>query len=163
MSITNIIRIDSQDKNYINIFKEINVFSTLKYFSRLSESDQSQQKIIVTNFQNALYLHLMSKFKEIKWFTEYIPDNDRKDAIDIFGQTENFVVIIEIDKHRADQVAKKFTARSAIFIDKNIFYISLCYPGTKKMPVNETLKYFKYCKIISRKLGNEYAGLIITK
>ena len=145
-------------KQIITIIEE---FDSKDYFSNLIGKSQSEQKEIVTKFQNDLYEKLSSEIIEIKWELEYQPENNARDAIDIFGISKNFVVVIELDKHRADQVAKKFISRSALLSKKTIFFISLCYPGTANMPINETKKYFKYCKILSEKIDNEYAGFII--
>lgn len=92
-----------------------------------------------------------------------------KDRIDIFGESSasDLKVIIELDAHRADQVAKKFLSRSALMIDQNSIYLSVCYPGTEKMPKPECQKYFEYCSMLSKTLakgsGKEklYAGIFL--
>ena len=148
-----------------NIHKQIITiiegFESKDYFSNLIGKSQPEQKAIVARFQNDLCDKLSSEIIEIEWELEYQPNIDARDAIDIFGISENFVIAIELDKHRADQVAKKFISRSALLSNKTIFFISLCYPGTTNMQINETKKYFKYCKILSEKIGNDYAGFII--
>ena len=143
------------------IITTIEEFDAKDYFANLIDKSQKKQKEIVIKFQNDLYENLSSKVAEIKWKIEYRPVNNARDTIDIFGTSKSFVVVIELDKHRADQVAKKFLSRSALLSKKTIFFISLCYPGTYNMPINETKKYFKYCKILSEKIDNEYAGFII--
>ena len=92
---------------------------------------------------------------------EYSPHSGKRDSIDIFGSNKDICIVIELDKHRADQVAKKFLSRNSLLIDKNLFYISLCYPGTSNMNSSECIKYFGYCKKLSKRMGNEYAGFII--
>ncbi|MGL1921578.1 MAG: hypothetical protein OCD03_11190 [Hyphomicrobiales bacterium] len=136
-------------------------FECSLYFSHHLGKPQSEQKRIVQNFQNALHQKLTTQMPKIAWIVEYSPTDGRRDSIDIYGELANLSVIIEIDKHRADQVAKKFVSRTSLFINREILYISLCYPGTKKMPVGECIKYFEYCRNISKSLGNYYAGLII--
>jgi len=145
-----------------NIVNEIISFNSKSYFYTLIGKSQIEQKAIVTNFQKDLFLHLKNSFLSIRWDTEYKAKNGSRDSVDIFGETSNYSIIIELDKHRADQVAKKFISRSALYIDRKIFYIALCYPGTTRMPINETIKYFGYCSDLSKKLNNEYAGLIIS-
>lgn len=145
-------------KQIITIIKE---FDSTEYFSALIGKSQPEQKKIVTRFQKDLHEKLSTEILEIKWELEHKPKANTKDAIDIFGAHESFVVVIELDKHRADQVAKKFISRSALLSKKKIFFISLCYPGTSSMSLNETKKYFEYCKIISEKIDNDYAGFII--
>jgi hypothetical protein len=70
-------------------------------------------------------------------------------------------VVIELDKHRADQVAKKFVSRIAILPPTTIYFISLRYPGTDDMNRPECEKYFSYCEILASKMGHHYAGFII--
>lgn len=62
-------------------------------------------------------------------------------------------VIIELDKHRADQVAKKFLARVALKSGQNLIYVALCYPGTVRMSIPECLKYFEYCSLVADSLS----------
>jgi len=76
-----------------------------------------------------------------------------KEAIDVFGKTDSALVVIELDKNRADQVAKKFVSRSATFKNEKIYYISLCYPGTDRMNLSECVKYFGYCADYPRELA----------
>ena len=147
---------------YDKIITVISTFKSQEYFSLLIGKTQLEQKKIVAEFQKDLFERLTFELTEIKWKLEHKPKPNTKDAIDIFGKSENFVVVIELDKHRADQVAKKFISRCALLSNETIFYISLCYPGTSSMPIGETRKYFQYCKILSEKLENDYAGFIIT-
>jgi hypothetical protein len=131
------------------------------YFSKHIGQHQSDQRTIVNRFQNHVCLVLDKTLPAIKWQVEYCPNRNQRDSIDIFGQGENFVIAIELDKHRADQVAKKFVSRMAILPDIRIYYVSLCYPGTARMNSTECVKYFGYCADLSKRMGNEYAGLII--
>jgi len=144
-----------------DIINHITNFNTQIYFINLIGKKQSDQKQIIKKFQNDLYNSLKIKFQTIYWELEHKPNINVRDAVDIFGKYNDISIIIELDKHRADQVAKKFISRNALFSNENIFYISLCYPGTSNMPINETKKYFNYCKILSNKLNNDYAGFII--
>ena len=68
---------------------------------------------------------------------------------------------IELDKNRADQVAKKFVSRMAILPTTTVYFISLCYPGTEMMNKSECAKYFGYCATLAHRMGSHYAGLII--
>jgi hypothetical protein len=89
---------------------------------------------------------------EFVWEKEYVDtqENRKRDRIDIFGEVKNIKlnVVIELDAHRADQVAKKFLSRQALFHEKNLIYISLCYPGTNNMSQNECIKTVARVKII---------------
>jgi hypothetical protein len=104
---------------------------------------------------------LAEAIPDINWQMEYSPHSSKRDSIDIFGSNKDIYIVIELDKHRADQVSKKFVSRSSLLIDKDIIYVSLCYPGTSNMNSSECKKYFGYCKMLSVRMGNEYAGFII--
>lgn len=131
------------------------------YFSSLIGRGQGDQKTIVERFQKTIYKALLDGISSVKWSMEYSPSNSSRDSIDIFGKNDSLVVAIELDKHRADQVAKKFVSRMAILPFTKVYYISLCYPGTKKMSKPETIKYFNYCSILARKMTNIYAGFTV--
>jgi hypothetical protein len=132
-----------------------------KYFSEHLRQSQREQKAIVSEFQNHVKAVLEHKMPEIKWSVEHRVSQHSRDSIDIFGQGQKFVVVIELDKHRADQVAKKFVSRIAILPHTTIYFISLCYPGTDNMNRPECEKYFSYCEILASKMGHHYAGFII--
>ena len=112
---------------------------------------------------------LNTEMSSFTWETEHKPTEKVNDRIDIFGKSNvsDLKVIIELDAHRADQVAKKFLSRSALMIDQNSIYLSICYPGTEKMPKPECQKYFEYCSTLSKTLaegsGKEklYAGIFL--
>lgn len=142
------------------IIKSISDFDCSSYFDSHLDMDQKEQKLIVDNFQISMCLTLTHDVSDLEWQQEYTPHSTVRDSIDIFGSSENLNVVIELDKHRADQVAKKFLSRSAL-LDKAIFYVSLCYPGTNNMNPSECKKYFSYCKSLSNRMGNEYAGFIV--
>jgi hypothetical protein len=122
---------------------------------------QPDQKMIVTGFQTFAESVLAGVMPDIKWSMEHCPSPQNRDSIDIFGKGNGFVVAIELDKNRADQVAKKFVSRMAILPPTTIYFISLCYPGTEKMNKSECAKYFSYCSVLARRMGNHYAGFII--
>ena len=124
---------------------------------------QTEQAAIVQRFQFALRTALASAFPSMRWSLEYLPNPSAKDSIDIFGTGEQMSVVIELDKHRADQVAKKFVSRSAMFTREKIYYISICYPGTERMSLPECVKYFGYCASLSARIGNVYAAFVIQK
>jgi hypothetical protein len=132
-----------------------------KYVFELTNLTQPEQKIKVTELQNFILEILKEKHSDFNWKTEYKVSNKRGDAIDIFGEKGNEILIIELDKWRADQVAKKIISRTALMIDKKIGFISLCYAGTESMNKSEVIKFFKYGNIIQSKLNNYYAGMII--
>ncbi|WP_428088242.1 hypothetical protein [Candidatus Thioglobus sp.] len=139
----------------------ISDFDCSEFFNSHLGKSQSEQKKIVNNFQSAICNSLANNITNTSWQLEYSPSTEKRDSIDIFGSNNETQVVIELDKHRADQVAKKFVSRNALLIDKTVFYISLCYPGTSNMNSSECVKYFSYCKQLSKRMGNEYAGFII--
>jgi len=122
---------------------------------------QTEQATIVRSFQYALRNALAHALPAMTWKLEHLPTPSVKDSIDIFGTDGRTHVVIELDKHRADQVTKKFVSRSAMFERDKIHYISICYPGTDRMNMTECIKYFRYCASLSARLGNVYAGFII--
>ena len=131
------------------------------YFKEHLGKSQSEQKSIVAAFQYSACSVLVSALPDIKWSTEHCPSQHNRDSIDIFGKGTDCVVAVELDKNRADQVAKKFVSRIAILPSAAIYFISLCYPGTEKMNKSECAKYFGYCATLARRMGNHYAGFII--
>ncbi len=136
-------------------------FDCSPFFGNHLGKSQSEQKRIVADFQTAICNELSNNITRISWQLEHSPNTGQRDSIDIFGSNSDMCIVIELDKHRADQVAKKYVSRSALLIDKTVFYISLCYPGTSNMNSSECIKYFGYCKQLSKRIGNEYAGFII--
>jgi hypothetical protein len=77
----------------------------------------------------------------VKWRSPHIFTQERRDEVDIYGtfSSEDIesAVIIELDKWRADQVAKKFVSRFALTLEQPIIYIALCYGGTENMTKSE--------------------------
>jgi len=132
-----------------------------KFFSSHLGKSQPQQKQVVTDFQRLIESVLAGVMQDIEWSMEYCPSRQNRDSIDIFGKGNGFVVAIELDKNRADQVAKKFVSRMAILPATRIYFISLCYPGTENMNKPECAKYFNYCSTLALRIGNHYAGFII--
>ena len=90
-----------------------------------------------------------------------------KDRADVYARfDDDYEVIIEIDATRADQLAKKLLSRYCYHLDatpaKKLIYISLLYPGTDKMNVNECKKYFLYGETLMKTDANAaYIGYII--
>jgi len=122
---------------------------------------QPDQKSIVAGFQSFAASILGRTMSDIEWSNEYCPSRQTRDCIDIFGNGNGFVVAIELDKNRADQVAKKFVSRMAILPPTSIHFVSLCYPGTENMNKSECTKYFSYCSTLALRMGSHYAGFII--
>ncbi len=131
------------------------------YVKDLIKLSQSKQKIKVSELQGFIVEYLKSKFPEYNWHSEYKIDGVKRDLIDIYGEKNDNVFIIELDKWRADQIPKKVISRTALLINKNIGFVSLCYGGTPSMSKAESIKYFSYCEIVMSKLNNFYSGLII--
>jgi hypothetical protein len=78
------------------------------YFSEHLGKLQKEQKPIVSEFQNHVKSMLEHTTPEIEWISEHRVSLHIRDYIDIFGQGQDFAVVIELDAHRAVQVAKKF-------------------------------------------------------
>lgn len=144
-------------KEIINSLESLNCE---RYLIDLTSFSQKEQKKKVKKLQNYIYSFLKKIHTDFNWSVEHKISKNR-DAFDIYGERGDEILIIELDKWRADQVAKKFFSRTALMIDKKIGFISICYGGTKNMSKNECLKYFKYANILSSKLQNYYAGIMI--
>lgn len=97
-----------------------------------------------------------------KLFSEINPQvksKDRADLVVTFSTGEQeWLVIIEYDAARADQVAKKFVSRVAQIPHNNTIYIACCYSGTRSMSLSEVNKYFSYISSISESM--KIAGFI---
>ncbi|MCR4302625.1 MAG: hypothetical protein NUV63_00140 [Gallionella sp.] len=144
-----------------SIISSISSIECSKFFSDHLGKSQPDQRIIVTGFQRFAKSVLAAAMPDIEWSMEHCPSRESRDSIDIFGKGNGFVVAIELDKNRADQVAKKFVSRTAILPPTIIYFISLCYPGTENMDRSECAKYFSYCSTLSLRMNNHYAGFII--
>ena len=98
------------------------------------------------------------------------------DKCDLFVKTERYIVIVELDATRADQVAKKMLSRYyyadkypkpvvyvCLLYPKPVVYVCLLYPGTEKMNPNECIKYMTMGKdvLLSMNPANRFIGAFI--
>jgi hypothetical protein len=132
-----------------------------QFFSSHLGKSQTDQKLLVSGFQALVMSALASSIQDVEWSVEYCPSPKNRDSIDIFGKGAGFVVVIELDKSRADQVAKKFVSRMALLPSIKVYYVSLCYPGTENMNKSECEKYFGYCSALALRMDSHYAGFIV--
>jgi hypothetical protein len=119
---------------------------------QLISLDQKSQKGIIDIFQNQVHASLDKILPNMNWRSPHKLTQERKDEADIYGtfnsEGDEGAVIIELDKWRADQVAKKFVSRFALTLERPLIYIALCYGGTPDMNKRECEKYFVYCRSI---------------
>ena len=153
--------LSDEDEILKSLIKCISDIECSKFFTNHIGQHQTAQSAIVGDFQTLVWSSLCSTFPNIEWSQEHHPCATSKDSIDIFGKKDGFAVVIELDKSRADQVAKKFVSRMAILPSTTAYYISLCYPGTNYMNKKECKKYFGYCSKIASQMNSHYAGFII--
>lgn len=155
--------ISDQDPFLQALVKCVSSIECSSYFSHHLGAMQHEQRSIVARFQAALLEHLSAEFKdEFEWMQEHCPSSETKDSIDIFGKACDRWVAIELDKNRADQVAKKFVSRmAALPSTASVYFLSVCYPGTERMNKAECVKYFGYCQELALRMGSHYAGFII--
>ncbi|WP_404812354.1 hypothetical protein ACIRNY_01165 [Capnocytophaga canimorsus] len=126
--------------------------NTLKKFQFLYKGRED-----VSELQNTLLQFLKQKLPNYNWSKEYFPSQDSRDRIDIFGENKSDLpIVIELDPHRADSIAKKFVSRMSLMKGKEILYVVFMYPGTKKMSIKEAEKYLKYCNDLANRLGNKF-------
>jgi len=144
-----------------DIIECISGFDCSQYFTNHIGLSQPEQKVIVDRFQRELCNSLSVAVSTVQWQIEYIPSTNQRDSIDIFGECSEAKIVIELDKHRVDQVAKKFVSRNSLLINETVFFVSLCYPGTSRMNASECIKYFGYCANLSTRMTNQYAGFIV--
>jgi hypothetical protein len=113
---------------------------------------QIPQKQTVDIFQSRIHSNLVKILPNMNWRPQHKLTKERQDAVDIYGtfssENREGAVIIELDKWRADQVAKKFVSRFALTLEQPLIYIAFCYGGTEHMNKSECNKYFNYCESI---------------
>lgn len=161
--------VENEAISFINkVIETIVSFEYSEVFGTLIGSNQVAQRVIVKNFQNQLCERLNESIGS--WGTEISASSLYNDAFDIYTNRIldgiNYHVIIELDKPRADQIAKKFISRVSHTIDEPIIYFAFCYPGTARMRPMEVRKYFEYFSIIATKMNFEqspkiFLGLMI--
>ncbi|MDY6920512.1 MAG: hypothetical protein SV765_09910 [Pseudomonadota bacterium] len=152
---------EMDDVWFDDLVDAIGQFQCENYFSDHIGMRQQEQKAVVNRFQNDLVSKLNECNLGVNWRQEYMPSRGQRDSIDIYADGGDFAVAIELDKNRADQVAKKFVSRFALMPSKKVYFISLCYPGTDRMNINECVKYFQYCANLAKRMGGVYAGFIV--
>ncbi|MDD2750510.1 hypothetical protein [Acidithiobacillus sp.] len=111
--------------------------------------------LIISNYIGKLSVDFVIGYEQnIKDHFNGVNNNDRIDLLlKITIDGIEWVVVIEFDSGRADQVSKKFVSRIAQVTNENLIYFVYCYPGTKSMSLREVNKYFFYMESISKRLG----------
>ncbi|HFI0213894.1 TPA: hypothetical protein ACGO10_001056 [Streptococcus suis] len=164
-----------------------NFFSDFNSIPKEQKEERRRKKAeLVSDLQAGLAEELKKITDNTAWIwkTEHVLISESgRDKADIYGVTTDgkYQVIIELDPHRADAIAKKFTSRIAAVLqrgnvskaeDENdpnkivqqgidkihalkALYVIFVYLGTDKMSVNETKKYIDYCKAIGKHVGIE--------
>ena len=154
--------VSDQDPFLRDLVAQVTSIHCADYFTSHIGTMQHEQRAVVSRFQSALLDHLRGAFQGVDWKQEHCPNPATRDSIDIFGKGSVGVIAIELDKNRADQVAKKFVSRMAVLPSTvPVYFLSICYPGTDRMSKAECVKYFGYCKTLALRMSSHYAGLII--
>ena len=163
----------TQEQKTTDSIKE-QVLKALESFSfdfKRPKKNNADLRILVTELQNNLKNHLQTCLTNFAWQLEYKANPDRKDSFDIYGfdiATDRNIVI-ELDPHRADSIAKKFVSRLALMVNHNLLYVAYLYPGTDNMPKNEANKYLLDCEAImdvldtNAKVRKEFLGIYLTE
>lgn len=135
--------------------KIIDILSSFKYNSDIHKITDK----LVTDVTE--YLENDTSLQEFTWEIEYKPSKEYNDRIDLYGiSTQTHNIIIEFDAPRADQVAKKFISRAALFKNSKTIHIAICYPSDAKINRNECEKYFKYCSQLASLISNQNSETI---
>lgn len=113
----------------------------------------------VDTFQKKLAGNLKDTVEKYSWTPEMLKAGRVEgDRVDIFGRAKGQPDwIIEIDATRADQVAKKFLSRLALWgLEKkrSIEYVAILYPDTQKGE-NTCKKFIRYGYDIIQKINKE--------
>lgn len=123
------------------------------HLTRQKTNDHSN----IDKFQKNICDALNTLYREFAWHIEAKPAGRREsDSIDIYGENDTEIWIIEIDAARADQVAKKFLSRAAlkgINSKKPLNYVALLYPATQKQGKTECEKFVRYSNDILKMIN----------
>lgn len=129
------------------------VEKTLEQFTytfKRPKNNSKELKSIVADLQDKLFNYLQETYTDFSWEKEFKGSRLRSDSFDIYGvnKSNEQHIIVELDPHRADSIAKKFVSRLAIMNQYNLIYIAFLYPGTDNMPINEAKKYLEDCETL---------------
>jgi hypothetical protein len=133
-----------------------------RHLGRTKRNDHSN----IDKFQTAICDDLNVTKSEYKWKTEVKPrGRSERDSVDIFGENDSEICIIEIDAARGDQVAKKAFSRTALWglnkqNNKAIIYIALLYPHKTANPI-ECEKYVRFANSILKKINSNSMAIAI--
>jgi len=123
------------------------------HLNRANVNDHSN----IDSFQDEMLKNIPTSIIP-KWQIEYDKLNGYSDSIDIFGENEDEVCMIEIDASRADQVAKKMLSRFALWqlscSKKKLIYVAILYPQNSSSR-NECEKYLEFGNSILKKLNKD--------
>lgn len=122
------------------------------------EKTTDEKKDMVDNFRNGILGYLNNLQSDV-WEREHQGNTSKTgDSVDIFWSDKGEGGkdwIIELDATRADQVAKKFVSRLALWgLEKSIQYVAILYPNTQKGS-SECAKYLRYFEKIIEKINNK--------
>jgi hypothetical protein len=90
--------------------------------------------------------------------------NGNRDRCDVYAETSEYQMLVEIDATRADQLAKKMLSRyyyaHTTSQNRPTIYICLLYPGTDSMNPNECIKYMEMGKevLLAMNSKNRFIG-----
>lgn len=131
--------------------------NSLDELKRIGESFKGHSWVDV--FQKTLTVYLKNTIKKYSWTPEMLKSGRAEgDRVDIFGRAKGQPDwIIEIDATRADQVAKKFLSRLALWgleEKRSIEYVAILYPDTQKGK-NTCEKFIRYGYDIIQKINKK--------
>lgn len=146
------------------------IINSIRETIEVSPVSVSPTSEVKTNFQKTLQEKFNRNIRhvetcEIEYCLAKVLDGNYdgyNDKCDVFVETPHYIVIVELDATRADQVAKKMLSRYfyAEKSNKPVVYICLLYPGTDFMKPNECIKYMNMGKdvLLCMNSSNRFIG-----
>lgn len=116
---------------------------------------------LIEDFQDKLCEDL-KKSTKYSWTSEN-KKGWSKDSVDIYGEQTNGSkkCIIEIDASRADQVAKKFISRLALYgLNDTVDYVAILYPDSQNGK-KECIKYMKFASDVLKTINRDSSVTMI--
>ncbi len=97
--------------NIKRIIKQSIESNLIEDLIHITKYEQTSQSKLIKEFQENLCSSFRLNMPFIEWSREKRIDEKYRDSVDIYGKNNEHHIVIELDRPRADQVAKKFLSR----------------------------------------------------